>query len=246
MKPCFLIPVYNHKDVLGLILDRLAAHGLPCILVDDGSEAECQAEIEKQAARRDWVTSVRLPVNGGKGAAVLRGLQWAAERGFSHAFQIDADGQHDLNDVQKFLALAQQNAAALILGQAQYDESVPRSRLYGRYITHFWVWVETWSLAIADSMCGFRIYPVQSTLRACRNGRIGQRMTFDIEVAVRLFWLGVPVRSVPTRVCYPLDGISHFRLLRDNVQISGMHTRLVFGMLWRSPLLLWRALTRGR
>lgn len=244
MNPCFLIPVYNHKDVLALILDRLAVHGLPCILVDDGSEPACQAEIERQAAQRNWVIAERLSVNGGKGAAVFRGLQIAAQRGFTHAFQIDADGQHDLADVEKFLALARRHESALILGQAQYDDSVPRSRLYGRYITHFWVWVETLSLAIADSMCGFRIYPVESSLRACRNGRIGQRMTFDIEVAVRLLWLGVPVLSVPTRVCYPLDGISHFRVLRDNVQISWMHTRLVMAMLPRLPLLLWRLLRR--
>lgn len=240
MNICFLIPVYNHKDVLGLILDRLQPYGLPCILVDDGSEPACRAEIASQAAARDWVTAVRLPVNGGKGAAVYRGLQLAQQLGYSHAFQVDADGQHDLDDVAKFTAISRANPRALILGQALYDDSVPGSRLYGRYITHFWVWVETLSLSIRDSMCGFRIYPVAASLQGCRDGRIGKRMSFDTEIVVRMAWAGVPVVSVPTRVRYPLDGISHFRMLRDNLQISWMHTRLVFGMLLRLPTLLGR------
>jgi hypothetical protein len=67
-------------------------------------------------------------------------------------------------------------------------------------------------------------------------------MEFDIEITVRLFWSGVPVRSMPTRVRYPSDGVSHFRLFRDNVLISAMHTRLFFGMLRRLPRLLARRL----
>jgi GT2 family glycosyltransferase len=65
-------------------------------------------------------------------------------------------------------------------------------------------------------------------------------MDFDIEIIVRLHWAGVPIRTVPTRVTYPMDGVSHFRLWRDNARISAMHTRLFFGMLWRLPRLLVR------
>jgi len=240
MKLCFLIPVYNHKEVLGLILDRLAAFHLPCILVDDGSDRDCEQEILKQAASRDWVKTFRLPENQGKGAAVYRGFVEAAKLGYTHAFQIDADGQHNLDDVERFIHSAEQQPDALIMGQALYDESVPKSRLYGRYITHFWVWIETLSFEIRDSMCGFRIYPLAPSLRACRDGHIGLRMNFDIEIVVRLAWAGVPMHSIPTLVRYPLDGISHFHLFRDNVQISLKHTQLVCEMLIRLPVLLWR------
>ena len=242
MKLCFLIPVYNHKDVLGWILDQLAPYGLPCILIDDGSEPACQAEIERQAAARDWVTMDRLPQNGGKGAAVKRGLEVADAMGCTHAFQIDADGQHNLQDVDKFIGIAAANERCLVLGQAKYDESVPKSRLYGRYITHFWVWLETLSFAIKDTMCGFRVYPVKPALRASSGRHIGLRMSYDIEVVVRMAWLGVPVVSVPTLVRYPMDGISHFDVLRDNVQISWTHTKLVAEMLLRLPVLLLRKL----
>ncbi len=242
MKLCFLIPVYNHKDVLGWILDELEQYGLPCILIDDGSELACQQEMERQAASREWVILERLPSNGGKGAAVKKGLQVADARGFSHAFQLDADGQHNLADISKFIKIATANERLLVLGQSKYDESVPKSRLYGRYITHFWVWLETLSFAIKDTMCGFRIYPVKPALVASSGRHIGLRMSYDIEVVVRMFWLGVPVLSVPTLVRYPLDGISHFDVLRDNVQISWTHTKLVAEMLIRLPVLLLRKL----
>jgi hypothetical protein len=65
-------------------------------------------------------------------------------------------------------------------------------------------------------------------------------MDFDTEIAVRLYWRGVPVRNLPTRVTYPANGLSHFRMLRDNLRISAMHTRLLLGMLPRAPRLLWR------
>ena len=63
---------------------------------------------------------------------------------------------------------------------------------------------------------------------------------FDTEILVRLHWLDVAVIQFPTTVCYPRDGVSHFRALRDNLLISWMHTRLFFGMLLRLPQLLGR------
>ena len=63
---------------------------------------------------------------------------------------------------------------------------------------------------------------------------------FDVEVLVRLFWRGIVVHNLPTRVTYPLDGVSHFDVWRDNVRISRMHARLFFGMLRRLPRLLVR------
>jgi hypothetical protein len=65
-------------------------------------------------------------------------------------------------------------------------------------------------------------------------------MDFDPEIAVRLYWNGVAVRNVETRVFYPAEGRSHFRPFRDNVRISWMHTRLLAGMLIRAPQLMSR------
>lgn len=138
------------------------------------------------------------------------------------------------------LALAERHPEALISGQPIYDDSIPRSRLYGRWITHVWVWIETLSLQLKDSMCGFRVYPVSPTLQLAARVSLGKRMDFDTEVMVRLYWQGNTSYFLPTRVTYPPDGLSHFDALKDNVRISLMHTRLFFGMLPRIPALLFR------
>jgi predicted LPLAT superfamily acyltransferase len=123
-------------------------------------------------------------------------------------------------------------------GRPVFDASVPRSRLLLRWLTHVWVWVETLSTRIRDSMCGFRIYPLESTLTVLDNEKVGRRMDFDPEIMVRLFWRGVPVVHVPVTVIYPEGNKSNFRIFHDNVLITCMHTRLVFAMLWRLPSIL--------
>jgi len=245
MKACIVIPHYNHGGAIGKVIAALRPLGLPCLVVDDGSDAPSQQALERALEHeRDWVQMQRLPANGGKGAAVRAGCEWAYSLGFTHAVQIDADGQHCVDDVPRLLEIARQRPDALVSGQAVYDESVPRARLYGRYITHVWVWINTLSFQIKDSMCGLRVYPLAATCEVWRTQYVGRRMDFDTEIMVRLSWRGVPVVNVPTRVTYPADGVSHFRMLKDNVFISLMHARLLLGMLWRSPLIVGRRIAR--
>ena len=242
-KPCLLIPIYNHKDSIRSTVERLAPFGLPIFVVDDGSDAPTRAALQELAEDQALVRLSRLPVNGGKGAAVMHGLREAYKAGFSHALQIDADGQHDIADVPRFLERSADKPDAVVCGQPLYDDSVPKGRLYGRYVTHFWVWVETLSFAVGDSMCGFRVYPLVATCALINRVSIPTRMDFDIEVIVRLVWEGLTIVNIPTRVTYPDDGISHFHPWRDNLGITKMHTRLFFAMLPRMPLLLWRRLS---
>lgn len=238
--PCVLIPCYNHGAMMSGVLERLQPFNLPCIVVDDGSDETTRDKLTRLTAEYSTLTLIRLPVNAGKGAAVIGGIQAAADAGFSHVVQVDADGQHAIEDIPKLLALAKEHPTALISGKPIYDDSVPRSRLYGRWVTHIWVWIETLSLQLKDSMCGFRVYPVTPTLQLAQRVTLGKRMDFDTEVMVRLYWQGNTSYFIPTRVTYPQDGLSHFDALKDNLRISLMHTRLFFGMLPRIPTLLFR------
>jgi glycosyltransferase involved in cell wall biosynthesis len=245
MRACIVIPHYNHGNAIGEVVAALRPLGLPCLIVDDGSDAVSQAALDRIVEREgEWVTVHRLPVNRGKGAAVMAGCEAALAAGFTHAVQIDADGQHRVDDVPRLLEAARRQPDALVSGRAVYDESVPLSRLYGRYITHVWVWINTLSFEIKDSMCGLRVYPLAVTCDVWRRAYIGRRMDFDTEIMVRLSWRGVPIVNIPTHVTYPKDGVSHFHMLRDNVFISLMHARLLLGMLWRLPLILGRRFAR--
>ncbi len=237
--PCFLIPCYNHGKTVPAVLDALAKYDFPVIIVDDGSSSDTKVILAEQA-QLEQVTLVTLPTNQGKGAAVIKGIEQAFHQSFSHAIQIDADGQHDLEALTTLLEKAEAQPTTLISGCPVYDESVPKSRLYGRYVTHVWVWIETLSMTIKDSMCGFRAYPIGPTINVLSRNTIGKRMDFDTEILVRMYWADYDIDFVDTKVNYPEDGVSHFDVLWDNVKISAMHTRLFFGMLPRIPRLLKR------
>ena len=237
MKLVALVPVYNHAATA--VVRALHELALPVILIDDGSEAECAAALDTLALEPE-TSLLRLPTNSGKGTAVIAGLREAHARGYSHALQLDADGQHDIAALPKFFEAMRDAPQAVIAGFPQYDKSVPTGRLLSRYATHIWVWINTLSLRIRDSMCGMRIYPLAATQPVLDAMPLESRMEFDTEILVRLDWAGVPIRNLPVSVRYPPDGISHFRLCRDNVRISWMHTRLFFGMLRRLPRLFAR------
>ncbi|GFM86535.1 glycosyl transferase [Pseudomonas cichorii] len=239
--PCAVIPVFDHELAVPDVVKALRAAGLPCVLVDDASSPSCAAVLQS-LAENDQVFLVSLSVNQGKGGAVMAGLREASRLGFSHALQVDADGQHDLSDVAVFLDNSRLHPEAIICGYPEYDASVPKGRLYARYLTHVWVWINSLSLQIRDSMCGFRVYPLPPVLKLIDSVQVGKRMDFDPEILVRLSWRKQPMYWLPTRVHYPQDGLSHFRLFHDNALISKMHTKLFFGMLMRLPLILWRRL----
>jgi glycosyltransferase involved in cell wall biosynthesis len=247
IKHCVLVPVYNHPAKLSALIAFIAQQNLPIIIVDDGSEASCAALVDQlQAEYADIVDVVRHANNLGKGAAVMSGLQRAHAMGFSHALQIDADGQHDWQDIPKFIKLSAQYPQATIIGQPIFDDSVPKGRLYGRYATHVWVWINTLSLQIKDSMCGFRVYRIQPAVALMSKTSMSPRMGFDSEILVRLLWNNEQIINLPTRVIYPEHGISHFRVWRDNVGLSKTHARLFFGMLCRMPMLLWHKIYKNR
>lgn len=239
---CAIIPSFNHSAKLAEICQTLRANNLGIIIVDDASSANHQQKLQQLSAAHQDIQLIRHAENQGKGGAVISGLLAADKLGYQHALQVDADGQHDLNDIESMLCLSAKFPQALISGQPVYNQSIPKGRLWGRAITHFWVHIETLSLQVKDTMCGFRVYPVNQTCQLLAQVKLGKRMDFDIEIMVRLFWRNTEIKFIPTNVDYPEDGQSHFRALHDNILISWLHTRLVFGMLLRLPMLITQRL----
>lgn len=232
---CVVIPFYNHKNTIEKTVAELLTYDLFCIIIDDGSDQETQNILKSLVDAQSNCCSHRLEVNQGKGGAVMKGLAVASDMGFSHALQVDADGQHNLQDIPVFINAAKNTPDALICGQPRFDDSMPKHRKFARSITHFWVGVETLTFNPVDTMCGFRIYPLDSTNAIIKQCHVGERMDFDIEILVRIIWSAIPVETLPTKVKYPEDGVSHFHYWQDNVLITKMHIKLVFGMLSRLP-----------
>jgi len=241
-----LIPVYNHWKMLHKIATDLQSFEIAIILVDDGSDAITKQHLKSICDNFEKATLITKEHNEGKGAAVMEGLKMAKSLGYTHAMQIDADAQHDLHAIPEFLNATRNNPNYLIAGLPKYDNSAPKIRTVARRITNFWVAVETLSMSIKDSMCGFRVYPVDKCCDLINGGFWTYRMGFDTEIFVRLYWAGVSFLFLPVRVFYFKDNVSHFRMFKDNLEISKLHFFLFFGMLLRLPALLMRKYAKNK
>jgi glycosyltransferase involved in cell wall biosynthesis len=240
-----LIPSYNPGPKAVATVQAARAQWPVVWVVVDGSTDGSPAALEQLSRQDPGVRVLVRPRNGGKGSAVLHGARAALAAGFTHALTMDADGQHPAGCIPDFMAASMSAPQALILGEPQFDASAPRLRVRGRRISNWWANLETLWAGIHDSLFGFRVYPLAPLVRVMRFQPWMRRFDFDVEVAVRLAWLGTPLRNLPAPVRYfrPEEGgVSHFRYWRDNVLLSWMHTRLLAGFLLRLPVLLGRRL----
>lgn len=221
----------------------------PVWVVVDGSTDGSTARLQAMAERDPGLHVMVLPRNRGKGVAVHAGLEAAAARGFTHVLTMDSDGQHPADLIPAFMAASQAEPGAMVLGQPRFDASAPQLRVQGRRLSNVCTDIETLWAGIGDSLFGFRVYPVAPLVAIMRRQRRWMRgFDFDPEAAVRLCWAGVrPIRrDAPVRYFRAAEGgVSHFHYGRDNVLLVSMHLRLLFGSLWRLPLLLARRLKPG-
>lgn len=230
---CAVVPTYDNPMTIRSVVERIRRVLPDVVVVDDGSHEAGRRACE--ALAHDGLAHVvHVPTNRGKGAALRRGFAFARSLGFDHAFQIDADGQHDLSCMADFLKAGADAPDAVIVAYPEYDETVPAIREAARKITRFWVDIEVGRKdLVRDAMIGFRIYPIEAALavRATSN-----RMAYDVEVLVRMVRAGVRVVNRPVGVRYLTSeegGLSHFEPFRDNVRMTWMHSRVVSGIVTR-------------
>lgn len=220
-KTLLVIPVYNHAETLRGVVEKSLAEGFAVLVVDDGSTDGAHAAIAGLP-----VECHRLPVNRGKGAAILAGAALAKERGYDAILTIDADGQHDPADGRLLMEAAAPCWPAIVIGARRMDTAnVPRSSLFGRDFSNFWVRLES-GRTLADTQSGYRLYPVDFL---CSGRFAARRYGFEVEVLVRGAWAGLPLLSTEVSVYYPPGDqrVSHFHKLKDNLRLSCLHARLV-------------------
>ena len=246
MTPAILIPSYNTG---GPLLYRTVASalgsGLRTIVIIDGSTDDSPSHLEPLLQGNHELAIHRIPENRGKGTAILEGATIARHLGHTHVITMDADGQHPHLSIHDFLEAIRQHPEACIFGQPIFDENAPKARLRGRKISNVLVAIETLGWGIGDVLFGMRAYPTTTLIDAFAKTRWARRFDFDTETAVHLAWAKTPIAHIDVPCTYLSiedGGISHFRYVRDNLLLIGMHTRLILQFLPRIPLLLWRSL----
>ncbi len=226
-----VIPTYNHGNTVAEVIKKTLDQKLPVIVVDDGSTDDTFKNIKSIPN----ICVLRHKHNQGKGAALITGMTEAAKTA-KWAVCLDADGQHNPNDIANMLAAIPNSHRAIIIGKRKGMESAPWSSRFGRKFSNFWVWVSG-AAHLADTQSGFRVYPLPEVLRLKVKAR---RYQYELEVLAQAAWQGIGAIEVPVSVNYAPFGtrISHFRPWRDFLRNTETFTRLITRRVF-SPK-LWR------
>lgn len=234
---CILIPTYNNEKTLKRVIEGVLDYGDDVIVINDGST---DATTEILESFGEAITVIQHTRNRGKGKALRTGFKFAIDAGFRYALTIDSDGQHYPDDIPVFVNILKENPDALVMGARNMNqEGVPQKSSFGNKFSNFWYWVET-GIKLPDTQTGFRVYPLK---RLRYIPLWTTKFELEIEVIVKLAWLGAKVVTVPVRVKYdPEERVTHFRPFRDFTRISILNTFLVLFALIFRPLMIIRQL----
>ena len=217
-----VIPAYNHGRQVGGVVEKTLRLGLPVIVVDDGSTDSTPQVL----ASLSGVTVIRHKENQGKGASLLTGFAAALQLA-DWAITIDADGQHNPEDILSLIQAVPEGQRPLVVGKREGMEhgNVPWTSRWGRRFSNFWVWASCgrW---FSDSQSGFRVYPLPEALHL---GTRARRYQFEVEILVLAVWRGIPIIEVPVHALYgPVEErVSHFRPWLDFWRNTRTFARLV-------------------
>lgn len=238
---CVIIPSFNSGALLVNTVREALSFFRPVIVVIDGSTDESESLLSQLAESDADLHIITNKKNSGKGMAVIEAMEFADEIGFTHAAVFDADGQHEAADLPRFINASRLHPDAMVLGVPIFGKDAPSLRVNGRRAGNFWTNLETLWGGINDSLFGFRVYPIRPALEILHRIRGGRRFDFDTQLAVRLYWKGIPPLNLQTRVHYmPAKdgGITHFHYLRDNLLLIAVHTQLMLMAVSKILLLL--------
>lgn len=216
------VPVFNNSATVRAVVQACRSVLQNVVVIDDGST---DADLGSLLTGLDIVL-LKHEKNLGKGEAILTASRHIGERGGKYMITVDADGQHDPRDMERFFPLMQESDSRLIIGCRDFNtENVPASSRFGRKFANFWLKAET-GCTIDDCQSGFRAYPVRY-LNQLRFK--GSRYDFEAEVLAKAAWAGLELVMAPISVHYPKPGerVSSFKPLLDNLRLTRIHSMLV-------------------
>jgi hypothetical protein len=204
------IPAFNEVRTIAAIVRRAGAHA-PVLVVDDGSTDGTAA-----AARAAGAAVIAHARRSGKGTALATAFEEARARSATRVLTLDADGQHDPDDIPALLTASQAAPRALVVGARIDREALLHDRALAMGLASYWMnWVS--GVAISDTQSGFRVYPMALLDDVpCRGGRF----VFETEVLVEAIRRGWPVREVAIRTVPCASRASRFNPVRDGFAIG--------------------------
>jgi glycosyltransferase involved in cell wall biosynthesis len=228
MRIVAVIPTYNNSSTVGTVIAETITYVHEIIIVNDGSTDGTALVLSEAARNNKSLTVITFAANTGKGSALAAGLAKAAERGFTNAITLDADGQHYPSDIPALLDKAAASPHTLFIGErvlvdADAGGVQPLRSSAGAKFGAFWYKFIT-GIHIADTQCGFRVYPLAPVISlSCK----GSRYEYEQEVLIRAAWSGVPVETIPVHMHYEPRGkaVSHFRPVRDFLRIAKVNSK---------------------
>lgn len=209
---CVVMPCYNEARTVADMARRILAVGVERLIVVDDGSADGTGE-QLAGLDLELLTNAR---NLGKGGSLLRGLTHAAGGGCRQLITIDADGQHDPDDIPRLCAAAAAHPDMIVIAaRTEGRANVPWLRRFANGFADFWI---SWACGqpVVDTQSGFRLYPAEAILHLPTRPRRGAGFAFESELlidAARVGWRSTAV-SIQTRY-NPGGRKSHYRPLRD-------------------------------
>ena len=234
-----VIPTYNNAGTIVPVVTRALGQNLPVLVVNDGSTDGTATALETLSQHNPGTLQIiTIKNNSGKGYALKEGFRYARRNGFEYVITMDADGQHFPEDIP--LLLGSCAPRTLVVGSRNLTaEGMPRGNTFANRFANFWFEIQTLR-SIPDTQSGFRIYPIRdiSGVRFMTN-------RYEAELLLLVFsaWKGLKIASVPIRVDYPEDRVTHFHPVRDFMRIFALNTLLcILAIVYGYPRMLFNRL----
>jgi glycosyltransferase involved in cell wall biosynthesis len=207
-----IIAAYNAGGTIGGVVQGVLRHLTTVIVADDGSTDDTP-----RVAAQAGAEMIPLEENRGKGNALRVLFAEARRRGFSAVIAIDADGQHDPDDIPAFLHQHRNHPQAIITGSRMgAADHIPRHRHNSMIVARFFISLAS-NLFIEDTQCGFRLYPL-SAIESISLRK--ERYVTETELLMKAGDSGKEIRFLPVRAHYPVGHPTHFRSVPDVAAIS--------------------------
>ena len=209
IEPVVLIPAYQAENSVGEVVRATLRHVPRVLVVDDGS-----TDGTGERAARAGAEVLRLTENSGKGSAVRAGLERILTSDATHVVFLDADGQHDPDDLPALLGAAQHGEDFVIGSRVTRPEETPAARYRTNEIGSR-ILTRMTGHEVADGQSGYRVIAADILRKLRLNAR---GYLIETEILLKAAPLVARFRHVPVRAIY--GGPSHYRPFRDTWVIS--------------------------